>query len=45
MGRTPKAVSQENNMSAASAEKTLVFDHAVKYNGKFYAAGIPVPVQ
>lgn len=45
MGRPSKAVSQENNMSAESAEKTLVFDHAVKYDGKFYAAGAPVPVQ
>lgn len=45
MGRSPKAVSQENNTSAVSAEKTLVFDHAVKYNGKFYAAGTPVPAQ
>lgn len=45
MGRSPKAVSQENNTSAVSAEKTLVFDHAVKYNGKFYAAGTPVSAQ
>lgn len=45
MGRPPKAVSQENNTSAASAEKMLVFDHAVKYNGKFYAAGTPISVQ
>lgn len=45
MGRQPKAVSQESNTSAASAEKTLVFDHAVKYDGKFYAAGTPVPAQ
>lgn len=45
MGRPPKAVSQENNAPAASADKTIVFDHAVKYDGKFYAAGTPVPVQ
>lgn len=45
MGRPPKAVSQENNIPAASAGKTLVFDHAVKYNGKFYAAGTPISVQ
>lgn len=45
MGRPSKTVQQENNTSAESAGKTLVFDHAVKYNGKFYAAGLPVPVQ
>lgn len=45
MGRPSKTVQQENNTSTESAEKTLIFDYAVKYNGQFYAAGSPVPVQ
>ncbi len=45
MGRPSKAVQQDSITPAESDEKTLVFDHAVKYGGKFYAAGTPVPMQ